>query len=750
MQFNQNLLRLFLTSAIALLLTAGTAGARTNTNTADSDWEPHRARLHQPLLEAITSFGAAVLDEHLYVFSGHDAEAHGFGADALVDHFRRIRLTDPAAEWEELAMTSPAQSTALVTDGRYLYRVGGLSFLNSGTNEETDFDSTRHFERYDPTTNEWTALEPMPKPRSSIDAAYLDGSIYVAGGWALQGESANDAEWYEDIWRFELAEPDKGWQSLEGPGYLTRAASVAAHDGKLYLIGGIQQRGITRKVSVFDPATTAWAEGPELPSDSRMAGFSTSSFATGGRLYATGNSGMVYRLSDAGDVWESTERLFFPRMFARLLPMSDDRLIVVGGTGGGRMAAVESHYVGDAISRPQDAQKSASWSVRFGGRAKNSQVVVRDGMKLYAIGGNASRKPHDFREEAFLDEAFVFDLSRQTAEQLAPLPRPLQSGGGALVRQTSEHSVVMVAGGLGFGDDHMEPVTDIFQLDTNLEEWQTAPVQLPEPLSMHAAAFHEDALWLFGGSTAVAPTLFSQGVLHWWADDSDVVPLPGVMTPTPRRSFGSAQVGNELYMIGGLADAGIAETIDVFNFDERSWRTLPAGPGARLFPSVVAVDDTVYVYGGFEKGGAHFIRSTSLDALDTKTGKWSTVATGIPGVVPSMKMLEMNGRLLFYGVDEIEDGVANFVLYDPTPLASPGEAEAMSFSSGGRQSAEFKRNAKALMRRDANRDGRLTAEELGKRMASFLERADADGDGAATYTETLAAIEAEAESAEGE
>lgn len=87
------------------------------------------SKLHKPLPETLTRFGACVVDEYLYVSSGHSGDVHGFGKDLLVDHFRRIKFDDPAAEWEELAMHDSAQSTAIVTDGKSIYRIGGLSFL---------------------------------------------------------------------------------------------------------------------------------------------------------------------------------------------------------------------------------------------------------------------------------------------------------------------------------------------------------------------------------------------------------------------------------------------------------------------------------------------------------------------------------------------------------------------------------------------------------------------------------------------
>lgn len=114
------------------------------------------------------------------------------------------------------------------------------------------------------------------------------------------------------------------------------------------------------------------------------------------------------------------------------------------------------------------------------------------------------------------------------------------------------------------------------------------------------------------------------------------------------------------------------------------------GLGVCFFLSVVVVDDIVYVYGGFEKGGVYFVCFIFLNVFDMKIGKWSMVVMGIFGVVFLMKMFEMNGCLLFYGVDEIEDGVVNFVFYDLMLLVILGEVEIMSFSFGGCRIVEFK------------------------------------------------------------
>lgn len=698
----------------------------------------------KPLAEPIASFGAAVLGEYLYVFSGHSGVAHGFGRDGLSDHFRRIKFDDPKAAWEELAKHEAAQSTALVSDGKHLYRVGGLTFLNERSDEKTNFKSTTHFARYDVEKNEWTELAPLPNPRSSLDAAVLDGSIYVAGGWNLSGESSSNSTWHETILRFDLENPSAGWQSLEGPGYKTRALSVAAHQGKLYIIGGIQKRGITRKVCVYDPETKAWSAGPELHADSQTAGFATSSFGVGDKLYVTGGSGVLYRLNDDDSKWDVANNLVFPRMFLRLLPAGNDRLIAVGGTSriGGRIATIE---LIDLAKQPKGF-KTVEWSVDFGGRAKQSQSLIVDGGKLYAFGGNASREPHDFSKDAFVKEAFAFDIAHQTFEKLADAPQALQAAAVVAANQTSKHKKLVLLGGLGV-DSEFDSLNTVYEFDPKEKVWTTSSLRLPDRRGMFNAVAHDDSVWMFGGSDVGSNGGLNESVLHWWADDSEIVPLPDVSIPTPRRSFGGAAIGDEYYVVGGLTEkVGIAETVDVFNFNDRTWRQVAAPKVPRIFPSLAALEGKLYLYGGFTKTDGHFQPAGSLEVYNVESDEWRTVAESIPGVSVGMTMLNVGDRLLFYGVDKKEAGKANFVLLIPEPLSAPKVVESAGFGRS-RSSRDVTADAKIMMRKDANRDGKLVAAELGDRLKSLIENGDKNNDQQLDYSELKAVLLIEKETA---
>lgn len=117
------------------------------------------------LPEAISSFGATVSGGYLYVFSGHMGRVPGSSLDGLSPHFSRLNLEKPGSAWESLAMHQPSQSPGLVEWNGNVYRVGGLSFRNKGS-EDTQFNSLAIFAKYDPRTNTWTELPPLPKPRS--------------------------------------------------------------------------------------------------------------------------------------------------------------------------------------------------------------------------------------------------------------------------------------------------------------------------------------------------------------------------------------------------------------------------------------------------------------------------------------------------------------------------------------------------------------------------------------------------------
>ena len=63
------------------------------------------------------------------------------------------------------------------------------------------------------------------------------------------------------------------------------------------------------------------------------------------------------------------------------------------------------------------------------------------------------------------------------------------------------------------------------------------------------------------------------------------------------------------------------------------------------------------------------------------------MAESIDGVDASMRLFNLAGRLLFFGVDRQDDQRVKFVLFDPDPTVMPDEVAAMNFMRRGRRGA---------------------------------------------------------------
>jgi hypothetical protein len=310
----------------------------TNEPTADAETTSTDSNF-PPLPTPIASFGAAVADGWLYVYGGHQGGEHEHSAENLARHFRRIRV-DGSGEWEELPMQTALQGLPLVEHGGKIYRVGGLEARNATTTDDEDLHSQADFAVFDPATKEWTALEPLPIPRSSHNAVVADGKLYVVGGWHLHGEAPGD--WQNDMLVLDFAKPEAGWQTLPGLPVKRRGLAVGHWRGKIVAIGGINEKGnSSQRVDLFDPHIGKWTQGPDLP-DSGLAGFGGSACTVDGELYVSGLRGILHRLSETGRAWENAGQLAQPRFFHQLVPGGGDSLLAVGGASRkGHIADIE-------------------------------------------------------------------------------------------------------------------------------------------------------------------------------------------------------------------------------------------------------------------------------------------------------------------------------------------------------------------------------------------------------------------------
>lgn len=177
------------------------------------------------MLTARSGGGAAVIDGKIYVAGGRPPR----GADFAV--------YDPAADSWTTLPDVPTQRNHLgvvAIDGRVF--VAGGRFGGGVGSEMTDV-----LEIYDPRTDAWTSGAPLPAPRAGLASVAANGCLYAVGG------EGNDADPRGIFDRNELYDPGTdSWRSLAPMPLPTHGLTGAAYlDGWVHIPGGATRRGVS-------------------------------------------------------------------------------------------------------------------------------------------------------------------------------------------------------------------------------------------------------------------------------------------------------------------------------------------------------------------------------------------------------------------------------------------------------------------------------------------------------------------------
>jgi N-acetylneuraminic acid mutarotase len=112
---------------------------------------------------------------------------------------------------------------------------------------------------YDPGTNAWTVLKPMPTPRWDLAAASANGKFYAIGGWDPINQKALDT--------VEQFDPATSLWTTKHPMPTARSGLVALTiNAKIYAFGGVNQfNQLLATLEIYDPASDTWTTAPPPP-----------------------------------------------------------------------------------------------------------------------------------------------------------------------------------------------------------------------------------------------------------------------------------------------------------------------------------------------------------------------------------------------------------------------------------------------------------------------------------------------------
>jgi len=202
---------------------------------------------------------------------------------------------DPATDhWtKKKPMALPSHHVAFTEYHGKIYAFGGFVYPQSGPPAWTPINNSWE---YDPATDTWKALAPMPTRRGSPVAAVVGDKIYVIGGaTTLPGSTdaaISPATPQLCLGTVEEYDPEKNtWRersSMPTPRNHTTAGVV---NGKIYVLGGRVGAafiGLASDISVveeYDPATDKWSAPRSRMPTARSA---VGSGVFNGRVYVAG------------------------------------------------------------------------------------------------------------------------------------------------------------------------------------------------------------------------------------------------------------------------------------------------------------------------------------------------------------------------------------------------------------------------------------------------------------------------------
>ncbi|CAK9069248.1 unnamed protein product [Durusdinium trenchii] len=295
-------------------------------------------------------------------------------------------------------------------------------YVMGGCLATTELASAQH---YNPETNSWKLLPPMPTERRWCAGAALKGWLYVIGG-QQEGHILPTAE------RFDV---ETGrWEALPDMPTCREACAVASCASYLYVLGGCQHDvplSVAERLHVED---LCWESLTEMPC-SRDACAAT---ALQGRVYVAGGRSSGHFLASA-DVLEGGATATV--RWSRLPPMPTARLgcfaaaarssvYVAGGHAGrGRALAIierfdVAEYFWELLTNMPSARLGAvslCW--------QPSQLRGRD-LHLYIFGGHNGQGAVDLAERLELESD---GISNPRWERLPSMITPCYSSAGAVL-----------------------------------------------------------------------------------------------------------------------------------------------------------------------------------------------------------------------------------------------------------------------------------------------------------------------------
>jgi N-acetylneuraminic acid mutarotase len=263
-------------------------------------------------------------------------------------------------------------------------------------------------------TSSWTTLASMPTGRADFGIAAVNGKIYVLGGINKDGAPLSTVEVYNPA--------NNDWTSKMSMLIPRSGFATAVYGGKIYVFGGNISSGFVGNAEVYDPESNLWSTVASMPTPRAYLSANVVGdeiYLIGGEKYSSINpyhieTGINECYNPATDTW-STKTALPTGVYSFASAVANNKIYIIGGAK--QDHATSMTLVGNnQVYSPDTDRWSISQSIPqttvYGASA--ATVGVSSPAAVYFVGG--------YTINAYSNKTFAFILSNNTWKAVEDMP----------------------------------------------------------------------------------------------------------------------------------------------------------------------------------------------------------------------------------------------------------------------------------------------------------------------------------------
>jgi N-acetylneuraminic acid mutarotase len=261
-------------------------------------------------------------------------------------------------------------------DGK-IYLVGGITGLQQLPSGRLQLESSNELTRFDPKTETFTSLAPLPEPENHIGVVTYHGDLYVFGGYGRW----RDAETRSTFYRYDPSV--NHWTRMPNMPEPRAAMASGVIGNQLIVAGGALDSKPRSDAYSFNFRSNRWSRLPSMASRREHVG----SAVLGDRLYVLGGRTPQTLAANTAEAYDVSERRWIPLPpmpveagGLEAVPVDGDVIAVGGGNDG-------AETVTGAVQEWQPSNDR--WQLLPGMRTpRHGHAAAVVGRKIWVFGGS--------------------------------------------------------------------------------------------------------------------------------------------------------------------------------------------------------------------------------------------------------------------------------------------------------------------------------------------------------------------------